>query len=151
KAGRSPFFFDGVRYVSDAEESKTLNSVRAGVIIAASGMCESGRVLHHLKFSVGRREDCVLLVAFQAEGTLGRRLQEGAREVRIFGERHEVRCRVREMGGLSAHADYRELLAHTGHLAAKCRQAFVVHGEEPTALIYADRMRKAGFRSVEVP
>jgi metallo-beta-lactamase family protein len=151
RAGRSPFFFDGVRYVSDVEESKSLNDVRTGLIIAASGMCESGRVLHHLKLSVGRKEDCVLLVAFQAQGTLGRRLQEGVSDVRIFGEWYKVRCRVREMGGFSAHADYQELLAHTGPLAAKCRQAFVVHGEEPTALIYADRLRKAGFRSVEVP
>lgn len=150
-SGRSPFFFEGVRYVSDVEESKQLNEVRNGVIIAASGMCESGRILHHLKFSVGRPEDCVLMVGFQAEGTLGRRLQEGASEVRIFGEWYKVRCRVREMGGMSAHADYGELLAHTGHLAPKCRQAFVVHGEEPSALIYADRLRKAGFANVEVP
>jgi len=150
-SGRSPFFFDGVRYVSDVEESKSLNDLRTGVIIAASGMCESGRVLHHLKYSVGRSEDCVLLVGFQAEGTLGRRLQEGQTDVRIYGEWYKVHCKVREMGGLSAHADYGELLAHTGHLAPKCKQAFVVHGEEATALIYADRLRKAGFRTVEVP
>ncbi len=150
-SGRSPFFFEGVRYVTDVEESKELNSARSGVIVAASGMCESGRILHHLKHSVGRQEDCVLMVGFQAQGTLGRKLIEGHESVRIYGDWYRVHCKVREMGGFSAHADYGELLAHTRHLATTCKHAFVVHGEEPTALIYADRLRKEGFRTVDVP
>ncbi len=149
--GEHPFFFDGVRYVADVEESKSLNGVRSGVIVAASGMCESGRIVHHLKQTVGRPEDCVLLVGFQAHGTLGRRLLDGAEEVRILGDTFQVRCKVRFMPGLSAHADGDELLAGSRHLAATCRQAFVVHGEEAPALAYADRLRAAGFRKVEVP
>lgn len=149
--GEHPFFFDGVRYVADVEESKSLNGVRSGVIVAASGMCESGRIVHHLKQTVGRPEDCVLLVGFQAHGTLGRRLLDGAEEVRILGDTFQVRCKVRFMPGLSAHADGDELLAGSRHLAATCRQAFVVHGEEAPALAYADRLRAAGFRRVEVP
>lgn len=150
-AGRSPFFFDGVRYVADVDESRALNDVRQGVIIAASGMCETGRILHHLQRSVGRPEDCVLLVGFQADGTLGRKLLDGWEQVRIFGERHAVRCRVRSMQALSAHADGDELLANSRHLAGKTRGVFVVHGEERAAAAHAERLRDAGFANVAVP
>ncbi|GAB4160715.1 MAG: MBL fold metallo-hydrolase [Planctomycetota bacterium] len=150
-AGESPFFFDGARYVSGVEESKSLNSLRSGVIISASGMCESGRVVHHLRQSVGRKEDCVLIVGFQARNTLGRRLLDGEKRVRILGEEYRVRCRVRFLPGLSAHADYEELLSFERHLAARCRQVFVVHGEEESAETYARRLEDSGFRDVTVP
>ncbi len=140
-----------MRYVADVEESKSLNSVRQGVIISASGMCEAGRILHHLKQTVGRREDCVLIVGYQANGTLGRKLVEGFEHVKLFGERHRVRCKVRSMGGLSAHADYNELLENEKHLAMRARCAFVIHGEEKPALMFADRLLDVGFRNVEVP
>jgi metallo-beta-lactamase family protein len=149
--GQSPFFFDGVRYVADVEESKSLNSLRNGVIIAASGMCEAGRIVHHLKQSVGRAEDCVLIVGFQAEHTLGRRLLDGEEVVQILGEEHRVRCKVRFMPGLSAHADHAELLRFEQHLAGRCKQVFVVHGEEVAANAYAGRLRDAGFHGIEVP
>ncbi|MBX3462644.1 MAG: MBL fold metallo-hydrolase [Planctomycetes bacterium] len=149
--GHSPFFFDGVHYVASVEESKALNQLRTGVIVAASGMCEAGRVLHHLAQSVGRREDCVLMVGYQAQGTLGRKLIDGEPRVNILGQAYDVRCRVRSMQGLSAHADWRELLAATRPLAGRCGQVFVVHGEEPAAEAYAGRLRDAGFRDVVVP
>lgn len=151
KSGHSPFFFDGVTYVADVEESKALNQVRSGVIISASGMCEAGRVLHHLSETVGRREDCVLMVGYQAQGTLGRRLLNGEKVVNIFGEPHDVKCKVRSMSGMSAHADWRELMAASRHLAGRCKQAFVVHGEDEPAEAYAGRLRNAGFRTVHVP
>ena len=151
KSGHNPLFFDGVEYVSDIEQSKALNQVRSGVIISASGMCESGRVLHHLKQSVGRREDCVLLVGYQAHGTLGRRLLDGQKVVNIYGEPYEVRCKVRSMYGFSAHADWRELLAAASHLTPRCKQVFVVHGEDEPAEAYAARLREHGFREVVVP
>lgn len=150
-SGRHPFFFDGVRYVADVSESMSLNSLRSGVIIAASGMCEAGRILHHIKQSVGRPEDCILMVGYQAQGTLGRRLLDGFESVKIFGQGYRVRCRVRSMGGLSAHADYGEMLSMLRPLAKTCRQVFVVHGEEDPARIFAGRLEEAGFRSVEVP
>jgi metallo-beta-lactamase family protein len=150
-AGHDPFFFDGVRYVADVQESKELNALRYGVIVSASGMCESGRVLHHLRYSLGRHEDCVLLVGFQAQGTLGARLRDGADTVRIYGEEHRVRCKIRTMGGFSAHADYEELMHACGHLAGRCRQVFVVHGEDGPAETHADRLRDAGFAKVVVP
>jgi metallo-beta-lactamase family protein len=151
RAGRSPFFFDGVRYVADVEESKSLNDVREGVIVSASGMCEAGRVLHHLERTIGRREDCVLMIGFQADGTLGRKLLDGYEEVKIYGQRHRVRCKVRSMGGFSAHADYQELIDSYGHLAKDLQQTFVVHGEERPALTHADRLTDLGFRNVAVP
>ncbi|MCA8951384.1 MAG: MBL fold metallo-hydrolase [Planctomycetes bacterium] len=151
KDGHSPFFFDGVRYVADVEESKSLNGQRYGVVISASGMCESGRILHHLKNTVGRHEDCVLMVGWQAEGTLGRKLRDGADTVRIYGEEYRVRCKVRSMGGFSAHADYSELMAASRHLVDRCKQVFVVHGEDEPAETHAQRLVDAGFGEVHVP
>jgi metallo-beta-lactamase family protein len=151
RQGHNPLFFEGVTYVGDVEESKALNAVRSGIIVSASGMCESGRILHHLSQSIGRKQDCVLLVGFQGQGTLGRKLLDGEKTVRIFGEEHEVRCKVRSMSGFSAHADWPELLDASRHLAGRCKQVFVVHGEEEPAEAYAGRLRDAGFRSVTVP
>lgn len=151
KSGHNPLYFDGVTYVSDVEQSKSLNQQRSGVIISASGMCESGRVLHHLQQSIGRREDCVLLVGYQAHGTLGRRLLDGEKVVNIYGEPHQVRCKVRPMYGFSAHADWRELLTAADHLVTRCKQVFVVHGEDQPAEAYAARLRERGFRQVVVP
>ncbi|MGE3173333.1 MAG: MBL fold metallo-hydrolase RNA specificity domain-containing protein [Planctomycetota bacterium] len=149
--GESPFFFDGVRYVADVEESRALNGLRSGIIVSASGMVEAGRILHHLKHSIGRKEDCVLLVGYQAHGTLGRKLLDGHDIVKIYGLEYKVRCKVAFMPGFSAHADYEELLGFTGHLRKTCRQVFVVHGEGPQAEAYADKLRDHGFGKVEVP
>lgn len=151
KSGHNPLFFEGVTYVADVEESKALNRQRSGIILSASGMCESGRVLHHLSESIGRREDCVLLVGYQAQGTLGRRLLDGEKSVHIFGETHDVRCKVRTMPGFSAHADWRELMSSMRHLVGRCQQVFVVHGEDDPAEAFAGRLRNAGFPSVHVP
>ena len=150
KDGHNPFHFEGVRFVADVEESKSLNDVRQGVILSASGMCEAGRILHHLKQSIGRPEDCVLVVGYMAEGTLGRKLVEKYEHVKIFGDRYKVRCKVRSMRGLSAHADYKELIRSFRHLAPKTR-VFVVHGEENSTLKFADKLYDVGFETVDVP
>jgi metallo-beta-lactamase family protein len=150
--GEDPFYFEGMRYVASVEESMELNSLRSPhVIISASGMIETGRVLHHLKQSCGRQQDCLLIVGYMAEGTLGRRLLEGATEARIFGEVRPFRMKVRRMNGLSAHADYHELLEHIQHLAKSVRKVFVVHGEERQAFAMRDRLQASGFRDIEVP
>lgn len=149
--GRDPFFFPGVRFVEDREESKALNTVRGGVIIAASGMCEAGRILHHLKVSLPRHEDCVLTVGFMAEGTLGRKLVDGFEEVNVMGQAYRVNCRVRSIQGLSAHADWRELCDALEHLAPRAKRVFVVHGEEPQALRFVERLKALGFRDVIAP
>jgi len=149
--GRDPFYFEGVRFVADVEESKALNRLREGVIISASGMCEGGRILHHLRETLERPEDTVLIIGFQAQGTLGRKLIEGYDRVKVFGQPMEVRCRVRTINGLSAHADWAELIEHVTPLAPTCERAFVVHGEEDAAMKFSDRLERAGFEHVEVP
>ncbi len=150
-SGRDPFFFEGVRFVADVQESISLNDVRQGIIISASGMCEGGRILHHLKRTIGRPEDCVLAVGYMAQGTLGRRLVDGETTVRIYGESYTVRCKVRSLLGLSAHADYKELLANLAHLTTSAQKVFVVHGEESAALAFATRLQEAGFRHAHAP
>lgn len=151
KSGHNPLFFDGVDYVADVADSKALNDVREGIIISASGMCESGRVLHHLAHSLPRREDCVLMVGYQASGTLGRRLLDGEKTVHVFGEEVEVRCKIRSMPGFSAHADSRDLMTAARPLVERCKQVFVVHGEDEAAETHARRLRSAGFAEVHVP
>lgn len=151
KEGHNPLFFEGVTYVDSVEQSKSLNQVKEGVIISASGMVESGRILHHLKHTIGRKQDCLLIVGYQAHGTLGRRLLDGQSPVKIFGEYYDVKCKVRSMHGFSAHADWRELMAATRPLEERCKQVFVVHGEDDPAEAYAARLRNAGFDEVHVP
>jgi metallo-beta-lactamase family protein len=151
KSGHNPLFFEGVTYTEDVAQSKALNEVKTGVIISASGMVESGRILHHLKTTVGRKEDCVLIVGYQAHGTLGRRLLNGESPIRIFGNSYDVHCKVRSMQGFSAHADWRELMAAERPLQERCKQVFVVHGEDDPAEAFARRLRSAGFGDVVVP
>ncbi|MGH7517494.1 MAG: MBL fold metallo-hydrolase RNA specificity domain-containing protein [Gemmatimonadales bacterium] len=146
------FDFPLVRYVRDVAESKRLNS-QAGpaVIVAASGMAESGRILHHLAHNLGDHRNCVLFVGFQAEHTLGRRLQEGCETVRILGEDVERRAEVVTIGGYSAHADRSELRAWVRRLGGPVRRAFVVHGEAPALEAMAALLREEGVREVVVP
>jgi metallo-beta-lactamase family protein len=151
KSGHDPLFFDGVTYVDSVEQSKSLNQLKEGIIISASGMVESGRILHHLKHTISRRQDCLLIVGYQAHRTLGRRLLEGESPVRIFGEMYPVKCRVRAIQGLSAHADWRELVAAERPLHERCKQVFVVHGEDEPAEAFARRLRNVGFGEVHVP
>ncbi len=129
--GRDPFGFQRLTYISAVEASKALND-RPGpfVVIAASGMCESGRILHHLRNNVGDPRNTVLIVGFQAEHTLGRRLVERAPAVRIYGEEVRVRCEVATMDGLSAHADREGLLAQFRGSRRIASRAIIVHGEE---------------------
>ncbi|HET8625654.1 MAG TPA: MBL fold metallo-hydrolase [Gemmatimonadales bacterium] len=150
--GAPLFDFPLVRYVRDVAESKRLNSLQApGVIIAASGMAESGRILHHLTHGLGDHRNCVLFVGFQAEHTLGRRIQDGAEKVRIFGEEVERRAEVATIAGYSAHADRNELRAWVRRLGGPIRRAFVVHGESPALDAMAAMLREEGVREVVVP
>jgi metallo-beta-lactamase family protein len=124
-----PFGFGRLKYVKDREESIALNSVDYPcMIISASGMCEAGRILHHLKNSIGDSKNTVLIVGFQAEGTLGRRLVEKEKVVKIFGEEHRRECRVEVLNGYSAHADDRELHEYIDNIKI-AKGIFCVHGE----------------------
>lgn len=149
--GESPFSFDRLRYVRRVEDSKRINDLRGPcVIISSSGMAEAGRVLHHLKQSVGDPRSTILFVGFQAAHTLGRRLVEGQKEVRIFGEPHAVRAQVRSLGCFSAHADFREIGEWVGRLdLGRLRGILLVHGEPAAQEHLARYLRRRGVRRVE--
>lgn len=141
-----------LRFVESVEESMQLNRVRSGAfIISASGMCDAGRIKHHLRHNLGRRECSVLMTGFQAQGTLGRRLLDGAKRARIFGDDIPVRAAIHASGGLSAHADLPALLAWTAGFKRPPQQTFVVHGEAGSALAFAERLRVDRGWRVAVP
>lgn len=141
-----------VRYVRDVQESKELNTLPGpAVIIAASGMAENGRILHHLTNHIGDHRNVVLFVGFQAEHTLGRRIQEEQSPVKIFGEMVERRAEVETISGYSAHADRNELRAWVRKLGGPVRRAFVVHGEAAPALEMARILEAEGVGEVIVP
>ena len=130
--------FRKLDFVEDVEESKALDRISGGaVIISASGMCEAGRIKFHLRANLPRRESSILITGFQAAGTFGRRLVDGAKRVRLLGEDIAVRADLYTLGGLSAHADRSALLAWLGHFRSKPRQVFVVHGEDTVATGFA--------------
>lgn len=142
-----------VRFVQDVEESIALNKRDSGlVILSASGMCEAGRIKHHLLHNLGRQECSIVICGFQAGGTLGRRLVDGARSVTLFGERVAVRAAVHTIGGLSAHADQPALLSWLRNFEHPPRQTFVVHGEALATQVFADAIQsELGWSEVEVP
>lgn len=142
-----------LRFVQDVEESIALNSERSGlVIISASGMCEAGRIKHHLRHNLGRPECSIVICGFQAGGTLGRRLVDGARSVSLFGDRVAVRAGVHTIGGLSAHADQPGLLAWLRNFEKAPRQVFVVHGEQSASETFVDAIQsELGWHGVAIP
>jgi metallo-beta-lactamase family protein len=148
---RDPFGFSRLIYVREAEDSKKLNTLDdPAIIISASGMCEAGRVLHHLRHHVSDPRTTVLFVGYQAENTLGRRLLEGEKRVRIFGEEHEVAARIERIEGYSAHADEKELLSFIGQMPRLPGRVFVVHVESD-ADSFANGLRQMGVRDVVIP
>jgi metallo-beta-lactamase family protein len=125
-----PFTFKSLNYVRDVEESKRLNTMDGPmVVISASGMCESGRILHHLANNIENRRNIILIIGFQAENTLGRRIEEGLSPIRIFGEEYEIMASVEVIDALSAHADRNEFAEYFDNIETKLETAFVVHGE----------------------
>jgi metallo-beta-lactamase family protein len=114
-------------------------------------MCETGRILHHLKNNITHPRNTVLIVGFQGANTLGRRLVEREPMVSIFGRRYHVKSEVVVLNGFSSHADRNELRRLVSPLAGKCRNAFLVHGEEDQMLKMSEMMRLGGFRSIEMP
>ncbi len=138
KQGINPIIFPSLVPVSTADESKELNSRRQPcVIISSSGMCEAGRIRHHLKHNLWRRECTILFTGYQAEGTLGRSILEGARHVTIFGEQIEVRARICKLEGISGHADQDGLMKWLKAFKKRPREVFVVHGEDRIATWFA--------------
>jgi metallo-beta-lactamase family protein len=141
-----------VNFVREPAESKRLNQRRRpAIVIAASGMCEAGRILHHLRHSVQHERNTILIVGYQAAHTLGRRIVERARYISIYGQRHALKARVEVMNGFSSHADARELKAHLTPHKDTCKRLFLVHGEPDQAIKLRTTMLEVGFRAIEIP
>jgi len=147
------FDFPGLKYVESVEESKALNDfLKPCIIISASGMCEAGRVLHHLKHSVGDERNLVLLVSFQAEHTLGRRIAERQPGVKIYGEEYPLKAEVEVMDEFSAHADRDGLLGYVaGMNLPRLKKVFVVHSEIEAAQAMVEPLKALGVREVHIP
>jgi metallo-beta-lactamase family protein len=140
--GLDPFGFKRLRYLRDVADSKTLNDLRTPfVVISASGMCEGGRVLHHLRHGIADGRNLVLLAGYQAENTLGRRIMERRQEVRIFDEMLPLRAEVATLAELSAHADQAELIRWIQPIAGKLKRVFLVHGEPEGQAALAKEMQ----------
>lgn len=131
KEGINPLSFPGLRLSITSDESKAINfDETPKVILSASGMCEAGRIRHHLKHNLWRPESTILFVGYQSVGTLGRAILEGATEVKLFGEPVQVKASIRKMAGLSGHADKDGLVEWVKYFDPKPRKVFVVHGED---------------------
>ncbi len=147
--GDDPFSPEQLRYISDAEESRGINGVARAVVLAGSGMCNGGRIVHHLKHNLWNEKCHVCFVGYQAQGTLGRRLVDGTKRVRIAGEEVSVKARLHTINGFSAHADRRDLLKWAGNFI-NGPLFIVTHGEPKSSRSLAEGLTGLGFRA-EVP
>jgi metallo-beta-lactamase family protein len=139
--GDSPLNFPGLRFIKTSEESKTLNTANGIVVIAASGMCTGGRIVHHLKHNLAKPDTHVVIVGFQAEGTLGRRLVDGQKVVRILGDDIPVRAQIHTLGGFSAHAGQTELIQWAKSFDPKPRRLILTHGEPSARNALWDKLK----------
>ena len=149
---KSPFDFPGLNLVKTVEESKAINQISGTVIImAGSGMCTGGRIKHHLVNNISNSRNTILFVGYQAVGTLGRQIVDGARKVRILGKQYPVKAKVVQLNGFSAHADRDELIKWLVGFKKPPRRLFVTHGESSTSEHFADLVRQRMRWEVVVP
>lgn len=142
REGINPISFAGLKLSITSEESKEINFIDTPkVIISASGMCEAGRIRHHLKHNLWREECTILFVGYQAVGTLGRSIVEGAKEVKLFGESIQVRAHIKKLVGMSGHADKNGLLEWIDAFEEKPKKVFVVHGEDSVCMSFAECLK----------
>ncbi|MBN2379368.1 MBL fold metallo-hydrolase [candidate division WOR-3 bacterium] len=148
-----PFGFFRLRYVKKVDESKALNHISGPcMIIASSGMCEGGRVVHHLKNTITDPNNLVIITGFQAPGTLGRRIVEGIETVRLYGEEFPLNCQVEVLNEYSAHADKTDLLdLFKGYNPKKVKQVFLVHGDERQTAALGAAISELGYQNIEIP
>jgi metallo-beta-lactamase family protein len=146
--GHSPFSFSGLKMTRSVDQSKAINHIRGtSIIIAGSGMCTGGRIKHHLVHNIYRKESTILFVGYQAEGTLGRQILSGARQVRILGQTWRRRANIRMISGFSAHADQPALLRWLSGLKRPPRRLFLTHGESDAIRVLADKIeREKGWK-----
>ncbi len=148
-----PFGFEYIRYIQSVEESKKLNDLHEPcIIISASGMCESGRILHHLANNAGDPRNTILIVGYQAPDTLGRRILEGRPTIKVFGDEIPLKAEVVEMHSFSAHADHNDLVSFAGNLdKRKLDNIFLVHGEKEEQSALSQSLNEIGFKNVFAP
>lgn len=148
---QNPFGFENLTLVRSVTGSKALNDIiGVAIIISASGMCEAGRILHHLKNNIGDPKTTVLFVGYCAENTLGRRIRDGEREVPILGERHKVRARIEIVDSFSGHADHSELLDYFERTTGPKERVWLVHGEPDSALSLREGLMALHTGSIEI-
>ena len=145
--GIDPITFPGLRVTVTSDESRMINADRVPkVILSASGMCDAGRIRHHLKYNLWRGDSAVVFVGFQAPGTLGRNLLDGTPSVKLFGEEIAVRAKIVNFQGLSSHADHDHLVDWVKHFSPeKTTHVFVVHGDREVAPVFAETVKQLGF------
>ena len=148
----NPFGFNDVRYVDSIEESKKLNDLdKPAIIISASGMCESGRILHHLMNNVEDERNTILLVGYMAEYTLGRRIKNREKQLKIFGDFYNLNAHVEEINGLSGHADYKEMLEYLKSMdTSALKKIFLVHGDPEPQQTFKKFLMENGFPNVVI-
>lgn len=149
--GEDPFGCDNITYITDVEDSKKLNTeTKPMIIISASGMCENGRILHHLRNNIENPNNTILIVGFMAKDTLGRRLVEKVKKIKIFGQQHEVQANVVAINSFSSHADANGLVDYVKSCGDRLKQVFIVHGEEEQSNILRKNIKKLDIK-VQVP
>jgi metallo-beta-lactamase family protein len=142
REGINPISFAGLKLAITSEESKNINFIETPkVIISASGMCEAGRIRHHLKHNLWRPECTILFVGYQANGTLGRAIIEGAKEGKLFGESIQIQAQIKQLPGLSGHADQSGLIWWLEGFTEKPKKVFIVHGEDTVATSFAEMLK----------
>jgi metallo-beta-lactamase family protein len=148
-----PFGFNNLVYIQDAEESKALNDYKEPcIIISASGMMEAGRIKHHLHNNIGKENCTLLIVGFVPPNSLGHRLLRGDKQVKIFGEVHDVKINIAAINSYSAHADYNEMIQFLScQQKQKIKKIFLVHGNEDVMYDFKIKLMEAGFNNIEIP
>jgi metallo-beta-lactamase family protein len=150
--GDNPLDFPSLKFTQSPEESRKLNEkAESMIIISASGMCDAGRIKHHLKHNLWRPESTILFVGYQAEGTLGRKIQDGAAKVKLFGEEISVNARIESIDGFSGHADKAGLISWIGSMGKKPKKVFIVHGEQEIMPAFAQTITDQFGLSCIVP
>ncbi len=148
----NPFGFEDLHYTTNVEESKRINDIQGpAIIISSSGMCEAGRILHHLKNNIESEKNTILIVGYMAANTLGRSIADRKEEVKIFGQPYKLKAKVKILNTFSAHADYNEIISYIGGLDKnKLRKIFLTHGEDDALESLSEKFLENGVKQVQI-